>query len=110
MTAESCIELVDTLVPNAVPLTLKHRWLSELEGQILVSIQAHDPEELPISGEANETLTLSVPFPFDRVYWMFLTAMIDFWGGDISRYQETATMADQALDDYAKWCKRERRY
>ena len=109
MTRESCMALADALVPNAVPVALKQRWLSELEGYILVEIHKHDPEALSFSGNGEEH-ELSVPFPFDRVYWMYLSAMIDFWGGDISRYEETATLADNALEDYAKWCKRERRY
>lgn len=108
MTRETCIALADTLVPNAVPLILKNRWLSELEGYILVNIQNHDPEALGFSGEGEEH-ELSVPFPFDRVYWMYLAAMMDFWGGDVSRYAETAALAESALEDYAKWCKRERR-
>lgn len=109
MTAEHCIELVDTLVPNAVPITLKHRWLAELEGYILVGIKKHDPESLAITGEGEESIPLSLPFPFDRVYWMYLASMVDFFNGDISRYEETATLADNALEDYAKWYKRERR-
>ncbi len=109
MTAEHCINLVDTLVPNAVPITLKHRWLSELEAHILVNIQHHDPEALSFMGEEDEDITLSLPFPFDRVYWMYLASMVDFFNGDISRYEETATLADNALEDYAKWYKRERR-
>lgn len=109
MTADHCLELVDTLVPNAVPTALKRRWLAELEGHILVGIQKYDPEALTLSGEEGETITLSLPFPFDRVYWMYVAAMVDFFNGDISRYEETATLADNALEDYAKWCKRERR-
>ena len=38
-----------------------------------------------------------------------MPAMIDFFNGDMSRYEETATLADDALEDYAKWYKRERR-
>ncbi len=108
MTRETCMTLVNTLAPNAVPAILKERWLSELEGYILVNIQNRDPEALSFTGNG-EDHALSVPFPFDRVYWMYLAAMIDFWNGDISRYEETATLADNALEDYAKWCKRERR-
>ena len=109
MTADNCIALVDTLVPNAVPLTLKQRWLAELEGEILVNVKKHEPEALTFRGEESETLELSVPFPFDRVYWMFLAAMVDFFNGDISRYEETAALADNALESYAKWYKREGR-
>ncbi|MBQ9781039.1 MAG: hypothetical protein IJW00_08855 [Clostridia bacterium] len=110
MTPEYCMTLSDTLNPNAVPDELKARWLSELEGRILVTVHGHDPEALAFRGEAGEELTLSVPFPFDRLYWLYLVAMTDFWNGDVSRYEETATLFDEALEDYAKWCKRERRY
>ena len=110
MTVDTCISLVDALVPNAVPTTLKLRWLSELEGYVLVNIQNRDPEAISLRGEEGEHIDLSVPFPFDRIYWTFLASMVDFFNGDITRYEETASLADSALDCYAKWCKRERKY
>lgn len=109
MTPETCITLADTYVPNSLPAVLKHRWLAELEGHVLVCIKGHDPEALAFRGEADETLTLSVPFPFDRMYWLYLAAMTDFVHGDVSRYTETAVLFEEALEDYAKWYKRERR-
>ena len=109
MTPEICMTLADTLSPNNVPTFMKERWLSELEGHILVELRSHDPEALDFDGEKGETLTLSVPFPFDRLYWMYLVAMVDFWHGDITRYKESAELFDHAYESYAKWCKRERR-
>ena len=108
MTTESCITFVDTLSPNAVPALLKQRWLAELEGYILVEIKHHDPEALDIRGKEGEELYLSAPFPYDRVYWTYLVAMIDFWNGDLSRYKETADLFYGTLEAYAKWCQRGR--
>lgn len=109
MTPESCMTLADSITPNCVPPVLKRRWLAELEGHILVCIQNHDPEALDIRGEEEEALYLSAPFPFDRMYYLYLLAMIDFYNGDVSRYEESASLFNDALDEYAKWCKRERR-
>lgn len=108
MTPETCITLSNTYVPNCVPETLKRRWLAELEGHILVCIKGYDPEALSFRGE-DEEITLSVPFPFDRLYWLYIVAMTDFVNGDVSRYTETASLFEDALEDYAKWYKRERR-
>lgn len=109
MTVENCMTLVDTLVPNAVPTTLKQRWLAELEGFILTDVRHHDPETLEICGEPGEVLFLSVPFPYDRVYWTYLAAMVDYYHGDITRYEESSQLFDHAMEDYAKWYQRERR-
>lgn len=109
MTPESCMTLADSITPNRISAALKRRWLAELEGHILVCIQNHDPEALDIRGEEEEALYLSAPFPFDRMYYLYLLAMIDFYNGDVSRYEESASLFNDALDEYAKWCKRERR-
>ncbi len=109
MTVENCIALVDALVPNAVPAMLKQRWLSELEGYVLTDIRHHDPEALEIYGEPEAVQSLSVPFPYDRIYWTYLAAMIDFYHGDVTRYTEASQLFERALEDYAKWYQRERR-
>lgn len=108
MTTEACIAFVDALTPNRVPEDLKRRWLAELEGYILVEIRHHDPEALDIRGETGEELYLSTPFPYDKLYWTYLAAMVDFWHGDLSRYKETADLFYDTLEAYAKWYKRER--
>lgn len=109
MTSEACMAWVDTLSPNHVPEMLKLRWLAELEGHVLVNICHHDPEALAFRGEEGEAVTLSVPFPFDRIYLLYLTAMVDYYHGDLSRYHESAALFEAAWEDYVKWYKRERR-
>ena len=109
MTPENCIALVDTLVPNAVPEILKQRWLAELEGYLLVDVCHHDPRVMDLGDGTEEPPTLSVPFPYDRVYWTYLAAMIIFCQGDVTRYSEASDLFEKSFENYAQWYQRERR-
>lgn len=112
MTYQSCITMVDTMQPNKVPTTIKKRWLSELEGRLQVEMEGASPEELYPPEEAEELFiqdpdTLTAPFPFDNIYWMYLLAMLDFLAGDSARYENSAALFNSAYQNYAKWVARQ---
>ena len=64
---------------------------------------------MEMDDEIAEGLVLSVPFPYDRVYWTYLAAMVDYYRGDVTRYGESSQLFERSLEDYAKWYQRERR-
>lgn len=103
MTSDTCMALVDTLAPNGVEASVKLRWLCELEGRIRVELKHQPPAELSLEIGSD----LSVPYPFDQLYWMYLVAMIDFINHDCSRYENSAAMFNMAYRSYAKWLQRE---
>ena len=71
------------------------RFLSEVEG--LVQRQVHN-EDGP-----GAPAVLSVPHPFDRIYWIYILAMIDFTEGNKERYQMSDALFKQALREYASY-------
>lgn len=89
--------------PHALTESTLVRFLSDLEGSIATRIrrEAVKPSvRTPVKGEK---LTLSVPAPFDRVYWTYLVAMIDLTVGDTKQYAVSKSLFDEAFDAYARW-------
>ncbi len=76
------------------------RLLSEVEG--LVQIELHKNTDWKDEGQ------LEVPHPFDRIYWIYIIAMVDLITGDLDSYKVTRALYDEAFRDYANFCMRER--
>lgn len=45
---------------------------------------------------------LPVPPPYDRVYWLYLTAMLHFADGEYDRYQNSMALFNSAYGDYIR--------
>lgn len=106
-TVQACMEMADAVAPNAVPVTVKLRWLGELEGKVLVELFDESPAATRAITASNVTSArLTVPHPFDQIYWMYLVAMIHYAGGQSERYEQAAALFNAAYRDFAKWQKR----
>lgn len=108
MTYETCMYMVDQLQPNQVPQPVKNRWLGELEGRVQVELEGASPSNLMPPELLGEDITLSAPFPYDNIYWLYLLAMLDFASGDGARYENSAALFNAAYHNYAKWVARNR--
>lgn len=107
MTVADALRVADTLRPEAVDSGLKRRWLCELEGRICAEITGQRPapalalaEELPLA------MRLSVPAPYDRLYWAYLVAMSDLAAMDTAAYTVSQALFREAYDAYARWYQR----
>ena len=98
MTINTCLSFVDGILPNAVPRATKCRWLGELEGRVRVELLGTAPDEV-----ADGDTELSVPFPYDQIYWMYLTALLEYARGDSARYEIGAALFNAAYRNYAKY-------
>ena len=109
MTVNTCIDLADMLAPNDIDDTVKRRWLGEIDGNVRVDLLGHstvDAANGTEDGVLPVTASLAVPYPFDRLYWMYLVAMIAFAQNDLVGYANAATMFNAAYERYAKWVQR----
>ncbi len=90
------IEVIN-LVEDIRPLNLSHsqpvRFLQELEGKI--ELEIHQKKEW------EKTETLSVPAPYDRVYWLYLLCILDMLYGEEKNYLREKAAFEEALADYA---------
>ncbi len=108
MTIQECIDFADMVSPNGVATAVKRRWLWELEGQVQVELLGVRPgalEEPPgVEGDDEE---LCVPYPYDRMYWLYLVSMMEYMRGNAERYEPAAALFNAAYLAYGKWQKRE---
>ena len=107
MTIETCMNLVDSMLPNGVDSSVKLRFLGEIEGKVRVELLGESPD-----GDCDFTLDtpteteLCVPHPYDQLYLLYVMAMVDYVSGDIARYENGAAMFNTAYQSYGKWLKR----
>lgn len=109
MTVMTSIQVADQLAPNRLDETLKRRWLGDLEGMVRVELLGESPESLTqftVNGVLPIGASLKVPYPYDRLYWLYLVAMVEQAQGDTNRYAGAAAMFNTAYNSYAKWLKR----
>lgn len=103
MTIREIIDYADALKPNAFTDAHKVQWLNELEGKAQALV-LHVPEgelvqyTLPV----DEATVPLIPFPHDKVYGLWLCAMVDYANGEYDKYANTAAMANDAYDTWAK--------
>ena len=104
MKLQAVLDMVDKIKPgNPYDTATKIQWLNELEGDIQSRLLKTAPQEIIQYTEENLEETLLVPVPYDKVYWMWVAAMIDFANGEYQKYQNTLQMVNDAYDKYAKW-------
>lgn len=105
MTVTECVGLADSMLPNGFSSIIKIRWLSELEGRIKVELME---EAVPVKAltSTNGSTQLSVPHPYDQLYWMYLVAMMHHMMGDRDRYENSAALFNTAYQNFAKYVHR----
>jgi hypothetical protein len=107
MTMQTCMELVGKLAPYDAEPALVTRLIGEIEGKVRVELLGEAPESLPdFSGEIPCGIALCVPAPFDRLYWLYVLAMLESLRGNVTRYENLAALFNGAYLDYGKWLKR----
>ena len=107
-TLQQVIEKVDSIKPNAYDEETKTGWINKVEGIIQKEILHKKDEDMIVYdwGEDADT-ELLVKHPYSDIYEFYLFAMIDYMNGDISFYQNSMTMFNNAFEDYSTWYKRE---
>lgn len=105
MTIETCMQLVDDILPNHVPVEVKLRFLGEAEGKVRVELLGEEPGDV-FGGDMPLDTELSAPCPFDQLYWQYLLAMVSHVCGDSARYESAAILFNSSYQSYGKWLKR----
>lgn len=107
MTVADALRVADAMRPNAVEDDLKQRWLCELEGRICAEVTGKRPDAaFCLSEKVPPATRLSVPAPYDRLYWTYLVAMSDLAVCDTEAYRLSAALFREAYDAYARWYQR----
>ena len=104
MTLSDVIQRVDEIKPNAFTNKTKTEWLNEVEGMVQTEVFLWAPEQIIVYDYVayNDTELLVDP-PHDKLYWAYLTAMIDFANGEYNKYQNTMQLFNSYFGEFMRW-------
>lgn len=100
-TMNTVIERVDRLKPNAYTDEDKYKWISKVEGLVSVQVFGKDAPEYSLSQGGD--IPLLVGHPFDDIYELYVSAMIDYYNREINNYNNGALMFRERLDQFKEW-------
>lgn len=107
MKLAEAIAIIDTLKANPYDRSEKRMWLSTLDGMVKTRIlDTHCGRQetcLPYTEDTPEDTQLLVPAPFDRIYLWYLSAQMDYYNGEITRYNNAISLFESAFEDYANY-------
>ena len=103
------IERVRQLKPNSYPEEMLKGWALELEARVRQEVyQDYDRPEAESTAtegfwveEGMDELT--VPFPHDELYVLWLCAKIDFYNGEYDRYNNEMTLFNSQMENFCGW-------
>ena len=107
MTIMEAINRIDAIKPNTYLQSEKIKWLSTLDGIIKEKIlDKHEgSENIVFDGymeDVNLTTALLVPAPYDEIYLFWLESKIDYWNGEMGRYNNSIRMYNTAYEEFWK--------
>lgn len=103
-TLKSVIEYVDEIKPNAFSNEAKTQWVNECEGLVQTEVLLlADTELISYSYNTDKDKELLVKHPHVKIYWAYLTAMVDFANGEYNKYQNTMQMFNAFFGEYMRW-------
>lgn len=125
MRAKEAIAQADELRPNALGEKQKLDWVLELEKEVSEMMSLSEPPPA-VGGEDSgrivsaptekgrgldegEEPQLLLPPPRDRVYVLYLTAMIDFYNGEMDLYANDYALYNQEMAATRAWWRRHHR-
>lgn len=87
---------------NAIDDDTLCRWLSELDGRLMLDFYKGDEWAIYVLPDDRDK-ELLVPFPWDELYIHHLEAMVYYSNGEFERYRNSCEMANKTEKDYRQW-------
>lgn len=115
MTLIEAINHVDNMKPNQYTKANKVKWLSDIDGiifrEIISTHEGNTMEDFTgYAPDAADTTVLLVPYPYDvDIYNYYLQSMIDKENGEYTKYNQSATMYNNAFRTFQDWYNRTHR-
>lgn len=101
MTMNEVIEYVDRVKPNAYSSDDKCGWMNTLEGMVSREVHNDDAPEYSLPDDADTPLLIQAPY--DDLYHLYVSAMIDFYNREYNDYNNTIVMFQERLEQYKIW-------
>lgn len=110
MTLQKALAMADLVRPNPFDEETKTAWLNEVEGVIGTEVLNLAADAVPVYTYADDAeKTLAITPPHDKLYYLYLCAMIDQALGEIDRYENSMALYNAAESEFAKWYARHHR-
>jgi hypothetical protein len=110
MKVREAIDRIDSLKHNTYTNGEKIDWLNRLDGMIKREIiDTHEGYEFVLFEgytEQNMDKDLLIGNPYDEMYIRWLEAQIDYYNGEIARYNNSMLMFQTAYEGYQKYYNR----
>lgn len=108
MTLAQAIRMGDDMrKANSFSDELKTQWINEVEGTITTDVHLLSIDEVVVLNyEEHKDFALSAKPPYDKVYWAYLVAMIDYANGEYDRYENSCALYNKFIDEYKNWVSR----
>lgn len=104
MTYLECIQYIDSIEPNAYNAGDKCRWLREIEGRIWTELFLLQPIGFSVEHMTDNIMQeLSIPAPYNKVYWHYLRAMIHYANAEPDRYNMDIQLFNQSWHELVVW-------
>lgn len=112
MTIAEALDRIDSLKHNTFTQGEKVEWLSRLDGLVKAQIidtheGAEDVTYKPYTEQEDMDTQLLIPAPFDDVYIRWLEAQIDYYNGELARYNNSITMFNTAYETFQRYYNRQ---
>ena len=102
MTISEAISQTRKLSGNAVDDNTMCRWLSELDGRLMLDFYKGS-EWMAYALPQDADHELLVPFPWDELYVHYLEAMVYYSNGEFERYRNSYEMYNKKELDFRQW-------
>lgn len=105
------MERVSMVKPSAIDEQVKAQWLLDLDGRMyheVIKFDAPDMER-PMRYPEDGDKELCIGVPYDKVYDLYLIAMIEFSMREFDEQNNTTELFNEALDAWRAAWRREHR-
>ena len=105
MTINEVLDTLEIIKPHGFPRKLLVSELQRLDGRVAAELMPSGTAMSVYDAENGDAL-LMVPEPYDLMYLHYCCARVDFWNGEIERYNSDVTMFSEVWNAYAAWVMR----
>lgn len=99
-TINKTIERVDRERANTFDEESKFQWLADLDGMVATVVMQQEPVEYEYPRDMDRELL--IPTPWERVYGLYLEAMIDYHNREYNEYNAVMVMFNNVFEDFKK--------
>ena len=103
--ARNLKQVDETHYPDSMLL----QFLNEVEGKVQTEVLMIAPDDTVRYGADDMTSEMIVTAPHDKLYYVYLMAMIDFVNGEYDRYTNSMNLANAHITEWAAWYNRTHR-